>query len=206
MRVEVQGTEGGAVFEGSRITEWQPSGDQDPLTPAELERLPPPWPDEPFGAVAREWTGGRSGLVAPFRAAFREHLGRRLALVVPWSALGLVLALNASLIAEMPLAMRLPLLALTSTACVLYAATTVYLFAVLVSYDAGVWTVVRPAFGFALARPAATLACLGCWLAAVLACLVMPVLVLVAGSLTAYATTWVYGRGLGQVLALRGRA
>jgi predicted dehydrogenase len=50
LKVELRGTEGGATFEGARITEWSPVRDEEVLTPEET-MLFPDAPDEPFGAA-----------------------------------------------------------------------------------------------------------------------------------------------------------
>lgn len=50
IRVEIRGTEGGATFEGSRLSSWRPSRHEEVLSPEELEKFPDA-PDEPFGAA-----------------------------------------------------------------------------------------------------------------------------------------------------------
>jgi predicted dehydrogenase len=50
LKIELRGTEGGATFEGTRLTEWHPSREAELLSPEELEKLPDD-PDEPFGAA-----------------------------------------------------------------------------------------------------------------------------------------------------------
>lgn len=49
IKVELRGTEGGATFEGSRLTDWRPARDEEVLSPEELREFPDN-PDEPFGA------------------------------------------------------------------------------------------------------------------------------------------------------------
>lgn len=50
LKIEIRGEEGGATLEGSRLTAWQPSREEEVLSPGELETLPE-LPDEPFGAA-----------------------------------------------------------------------------------------------------------------------------------------------------------
>jgi predicted dehydrogenase len=50
LRVEIRGTEGGATFENSRISDWRPSRHEQILSPEELEKFPDA-PHEPFGAA-----------------------------------------------------------------------------------------------------------------------------------------------------------
>ncbi|MDQ4127455.1 MAG: Gfo/Idh/MocA family oxidoreductase [Actinomycetota bacterium] len=50
LKVELQGTEGGATFEGTRLTGWYPNRDQEVLSEEELALFPDSG-DEPFGAA-----------------------------------------------------------------------------------------------------------------------------------------------------------
>jgi UDP-N-acetyl-2-amino-2-deoxyglucuronate dehydrogenase len=50
LKVELRGTEGGATFEGTRLTNWRPVRDEELLSEEEQEIFPDV-PDEPFGAA-----------------------------------------------------------------------------------------------------------------------------------------------------------
>jgi UDP-N-acetyl-2-amino-2-deoxyglucuronate dehydrogenase len=51
LKIEIRGTEGSATLEGPRLTLWQPSREEDLLSPQELEVLPEPREDEPLGTA-----------------------------------------------------------------------------------------------------------------------------------------------------------
>jgi UDP-N-acetyl-2-amino-2-deoxyglucuronate dehydrogenase len=50
LKVELRGTEGGATFEGTRLTGWNPNRDEEVLSERELALFPESV-DEPFGAA-----------------------------------------------------------------------------------------------------------------------------------------------------------
>jgi UDP-N-acetyl-2-amino-2-deoxyglucuronate dehydrogenase len=53
MRIEIQGTQGSATLEGSRLTVWQPGYEKELLSSRELEILPPSEENEPLGMAHR---------------------------------------------------------------------------------------------------------------------------------------------------------
>jgi UDP-N-acetyl-2-amino-2-deoxyglucuronate dehydrogenase len=53
LRIEIRGTEGGATFEGSRLTVWRPGREEEVLTPRDLESLPESRAGEPLGIAHR---------------------------------------------------------------------------------------------------------------------------------------------------------
>lgn len=50
LKIELRGTQGSATFEGSRLTDWRPSRDEEVLSAEEQLNFPDK-PDEPFGAA-----------------------------------------------------------------------------------------------------------------------------------------------------------
>ncbi|QIN81546.1 gfo/Idh/MocA family oxidoreductase [Rubrobacter tropicus] len=50
LKVEIRGTEGGATFERSRLTDWRPAREEEVLSAGELAAFPDA-PEEPFGAA-----------------------------------------------------------------------------------------------------------------------------------------------------------
>ncbi len=53
LRIEIRGTEGSATMEGSRLTVWQPSREEEILSARDHESLPESQGDEPLGAAHR---------------------------------------------------------------------------------------------------------------------------------------------------------
>jgi len=53
LRIEVKGTEGSATLEGSRLTIWEPGGEEEDLSPRDLELLPESRANEPLGTAHR---------------------------------------------------------------------------------------------------------------------------------------------------------
>jgi UDP-N-acetyl-2-amino-2-deoxyglucuronate dehydrogenase len=53
LRIEIRGTEGSAALEGSRLTVWQPSREEEALSAREFESLSESRPSEPLGAAHR---------------------------------------------------------------------------------------------------------------------------------------------------------
>jgi UDP-N-acetyl-2-amino-2-deoxyglucuronate dehydrogenase len=53
LRIEIRGTEGSATLEGSRLTLWQPSREEESLSAPDLEYLPESRANEPLGAAHR---------------------------------------------------------------------------------------------------------------------------------------------------------
>ena len=56
LKVELRGTQGSATFEGSRLTDWHPSREEEVLSAEELNRFPDA-PDEPFGEAHERQLG-----------------------------------------------------------------------------------------------------------------------------------------------------
>ncbi len=53
LRIEIRGTEGSATLEGSRLTVWQPSREEESLSAPDLASLPESQANEPLGAAHR---------------------------------------------------------------------------------------------------------------------------------------------------------
>jgi len=54
LRIEIRGTEGSATLEGSRLTVWQPSREEEVFSARDHESLPEPQGNEPLGAAHRQ--------------------------------------------------------------------------------------------------------------------------------------------------------
>ena len=104
-----------------------------------------------------------------------------------WCAAGGVLLLDFFLVGQMSPGLRAVLGSLLVLLTFLYAGASVYLFPVMVHYDAGWRAVLKNSLLFAIARLPTTFACLLVLAAAIGLATFVPISVLFIGSPTAYA-------------------
>jgi len=139
-----------------------------------------------FGVV-RDWSREKEGgLVRAFATRFRENFSQSLVVGVIWTLFGVALVLDffvAEGLARGPEVVMKSLLVLAS---VLYAAASVFLFPVMVHYQASWRALIKNSLLLAIGRLPTTVACL--LFVAVMAGLtfVLPLLVFITGSVTAY--------------------
>jgi uncharacterized membrane protein YesL len=140
-----------------------------------------------FG-VTREWVKEREpGILGSFFGFFRENLRQSLGIGLLWTVFGVILVANVFAIRQMePEALRIPLFAGTALIGFAYAATSVYLFPVMVNYSAPWRTVLRNSFLFAFGRPGKTLLCLLVVLISAAMVTVLPITLFFVGSVAAY--------------------
>lgn len=158
-------------------------------------------------AVFRGWVraGDHAGVLSPFLSAFRENFMQSLGLGVAWTLFGAWLALDLALAGRMQSELRFVLYAFFSAAGILYVFASLYLFPVLVSYDAGWLTIARNSFLLSVSRPLTTVCCLLVVGAAILVFVLAPISVLVTGSPTAYAVYRLCDRVIQTVASKDGR-
>ena len=136
-----------------------------------------------FGVV-RDWVRGKEGsLTRTFITRFRENLGQSLLVGAIWTVLGVALFLDflvANQLSYWPEIVLKSLLVLVST---LYAFGSVYLFPVMVNYDTDWKTVIKNSLLISIGRLPTTLVFL---VVMVGLTAVVPFLVVITGSITAY--------------------
>ncbi len=158
-----------------------------------------------FGVV-REWERDREpGILRGFFAFFRENFKQSLWVGVLWMFLGAALAADFLLLGQISsAALRIPMLVLLAFGGFLFAATSIYLFPVMVNYEVGWRTLVKNSLFFAVGLPVNTLACLLIVGAAVAITIFVPITVLATGGVTSYAVYKLCDRSFRKVGALKG--
>lgn len=137
-------------------------------------------------AVVRRWDEGQDASVAPaFVRYFRENLRQGLISGIAGAAVASLLLADLMIAGALapPIASSLGLIAVI--AGVVVAATAVYLFPLMVTYDLPLRRLVRLALMFAIGKPATTLACLAVIGAGCALTYVFPLAPALAGSLVA---------------------
>ncbi len=139
-----------------------------------------------FG-VARDWVREKEGGVfGAFVFRFRQNFWQSLVVGALWALLGGALVLDFVIADQMPGGIRVVLWSLLVLATILYALTSVFLFPIMVHYDTK-WTVVpKNALLLAIGRLPTTLGCLVTVAAMSALTFLVPPLILITGSLTAY--------------------
>ena len=139
-----------------------------------------------FG-VTRDWVRkGDTGIFGPFVERFRENFKQSFGIGLLWTLVGLGLILDLLLIVQMsplPKAVFGSLLAVMLT---LYTFTSLYLFPVMVHYDAGWQTVLKNSFLLSISQLGTTVRCLLILLIAAAVSYVVPLTLILMGSITAY--------------------
>lgn len=157
-----------------------------------------------FGVV-REWTKQReSGVAGTFLAMFRDNFRQSLWIGFLWAIIGAVLAVDLAVVRGMGPPVREILYVLVFLIGFLYTFASVYLFPVMVNFNARWTDVIRNALLFSVGGPITTLLCLIVFGAAVLAFLFLPVSIFVSGSITAYLVYRLCDRTFEKVARLKG--
>lgn len=140
-----------------------------------------------FGVV-RDWTRGEdTGVLETFVLRFRQNFVLSLVVGVLWVLFGGALLLDFLVANQLSGGPQVVMRCLLVLAGVLYAFTSVFLFPVMVHYDTK-WAVVpKNALLLSIARLPTTLVCLLTVAATAALTFIVPALILITGSLTAYA-------------------
>lgn len=140
-----------------------------------------------FGVV-RDWVREKEpGILGAFVLHFRQNLRQSLAVGTPWALLGGALSLDFLIASGLPPGPRAVAMSLLVPAGILYALASVFLFPIMVHYDTR-WTAVpKDALLLGVGRLPITLLCLATALAAAALTFLVPALLVVTPSLTAYA-------------------
>jgi len=147
-----------------------------------------------FGVV-RDWSRQKEGgLVRAFASRFRENFAQSLLVGVLWALFGTALVLDFFVAGRLSFVPGVIMKSLLVLATVLYASASVFLFPVMVHYEMGWKALLKNSLLFSIGRLPTTAACL--LFVAVVAGLtaILPVLILITGSVTAYVVYGLCGR------------
>ena len=140
-----------------------------------------------FGVVRNRVRGKEGGVFGTFVLRFRQNFWQSLVVGVLWALFGGALVLDLLIANQLSDVPQMILRSLLVPAGILYLLASMFLFPVMVHYDAR-WTAVpKNALLLAIGRLPTTLFCLVTLAASVTLVFFVPLLVLVIGSVTAYA-------------------
>jgi uncharacterized membrane protein YesL len=157
-----------------------------------------------FGVV-RDWSREKEGgLVRAFASHFRENFAQSLLVGALWTLFGAALVLDFFVADRLPFGSEVVMKSLLVLATVLYASASVFLFPVMVHYKTGWKALVKNSLLLAIGRLPTTAACL--LFVAVVSGLtaVLPVLILITGSVSAYVVYRLCGREFARLDAASG--
>lgn len=157
-------------------------------------------------AVVRDWARGKDTAVfGGFVARFGQNLWQSLAVGVLWALVGGALVLDALIANQLPDTPQMVLRSLLVPAGILYVLSSVFLFPVMVHYDTG-WTAVpKNALLLAVGKLPTTLLCLATFVAAAALVFFVPPLILILGSVAAYAVYRLCDREFRKIDAISDR-
>ena len=159
----------------------------------------PPATAAMFGVVRDRVRGDEGGLFRTFVFRFRQNFGQSLAVGALWALLGAALYADFLIANGLEGGAQILLRSLLFVAALLYALASVWLFPVMVHYDT-TWTgVLKNAVLLGVGRLPTTLLCLLTVTAAATLAAVVPFLVLVMGSVAAYAVYRLCDRDFGKI-------
>jgi uncharacterized membrane protein YesL len=139
-----------------------------------------------FGVV-RDWVRGKEGsLTRTFITRFRENLGQSLLVGVIWTVFGVALFFDFLVASKLSFGAEVVLKALLVLVSALYAFGSVFLFPVMVHYEADWKTVIRNSLLMSIGRLPTTVMSLVLLAVMVGLTVVVPFLVIITGSITAY--------------------
>ena len=139
-----------------------------------------------FGVV-RDWVRGKEGsLTRTFITRFRENLWQSLLVGAIWTVFGVALILDFLVANQLSYWAEIVLKSVLVLVCAVYAFGSVYLFPVMVHYEADWKTVIKNSLLISIGRLPTTLACLVFLAVMVGLTVVVPFLVVITGSITAY--------------------
>ena len=137
--------------------------------------------------VVRDWVRGKEGsLTRTFIARFRENLGQSLLVGTIWVVFGIALFLDFLVASQLSYWAEIVLKSVLVFVSTVYAFGSVYLFPVMVHYDTDWKTVIKNSLLISVGRLPTTLACLVFLVVMVGLTVVVPFLVVITGSITAY--------------------
>jgi uncharacterized membrane protein YesL len=139
-----------------------------------------------FGVV-RDWVRGKEGsLTRTFITRFRENLGQSLLVGAIWTVFGVALFLDFLVANQLSYWAEIILKSVLVLVCTVYAFGSVYLFPVMVHYETDWKTVIKNSLLISIGRMPTTVVCLVFLVVMVGLTVVVPFLVVITGSITAY--------------------
>jgi uncharacterized membrane protein YesL len=139
-----------------------------------------------FGVV-RDWVREKEGsLTRTFIARFRENLGQSLLVGAIWTVFGVALFLDFLVANQLSYWAEIILKSVLVLVCTVYAFGSVYLFPVMVHYETDWKTVIKNSLLISIGRMPTTVVCLVFLVVMVGFTVVVPFLVVITGSITAY--------------------
>ncbi|MEO8285177.1 MAG: DUF624 domain-containing protein [Chloroflexota bacterium] len=157
-----------------------------------------------FGVV-REWSkdSGWSS-VESFIRYFKANFLQSLLIGLLWTVFGAILLFDFYAALQMDDWLQLTMFLLLGIGVLIYSLTSMYLFPVMVNYEASWQTVLRNAFLIAVSQLGKTFLCLVIVFFMLILVLYLPVTLFFAGSVTAYLVYTVCRRGFDRIEALKG--
>ena len=157
-----------------------------------------------FGVV-RDWSRGKEGgLMRAFATRFRENFAQSLLVGVLWTLFCVALVLDFFVANRLSPRFEVVMKALLVLATVIYASASVFLFPIMVHYETGWKTLIKNSLLFSIGRLPTTAACLLFVAVMVGLTAVLPVLILITGSVTAYVVYGLCGRQFAKLDAASG--
>jgi uncharacterized membrane protein YesL len=139
-----------------------------------------------FGVV-RDWVRGKEGsLTRTFITRFRENLGQSLLVGAIWTVFGVALFLDFLVANQLSYWAEIILKSVLLLVSTMYVFGSVYLFPVMVHYETDWKTVIKNSLLISIGRMPTTVVCLVFLVLMVGLTVVVPFLVVITGSITAY--------------------
>jgi uncharacterized membrane protein YesL len=159
-----------------------------------------------FGVV-RDWVRGKEGsLTRTFITRFRENLGQSLLVGAIWTVFGVALFLDFLVANQLSYWAEIILKSVLVLVCTVYAFGSVYLFPVMVHYETDWKTVIKNSLLISIGRMPTTVVCLVFLVVMVGLTVVVPFLVVITGSITAYGVYRLCDRVFRKIDAVHGDA
>ena len=147
-----------------------------------------------FGVV-RDWSREKEGgLMRAFASRFRENFAQSLLVGVLWVLFGTALVLDFFVAGRLSFVPEVVMKSLLVLATVLYVSASVFLFPVMVHYEMGWKELLKNSLLFSIGRLPTTAACLLFLAAVAVLTAILPVLILITGSVTASVIYGLCGR------------
>ena len=147
-----------------------------------------------FGVV-RDWSREKEGgLVRAFASRFRENFAQSLLVGVLWVLFGTALVLDFFVAGRLSFVPEVVMKSLLVLATVLFVSASVFLFPVMVHYEMGWKALLKNSLLFSIGRLPTTAACLLFLAAVAVLTAILPVLILITGSVTASVIYGLCGR------------